>query len=70
MDTYHRWMECVVPVSLIGLPCTAMPAGFGAGGLPMGVQLAGPRGSDGALLQLAAAYHDATRWPETQPPKL
>ena len=70
MDTYHRWMECVVPVSLIGLPCTAMPAGFGAGGLPMGVQLAGPRGSDGALLQLAAAYHDATRWPETRPPKL
>ncbi len=69
-DTYHRWMECVIPASLIGLPCTAMPAGFGPGGLPMGVQLAGPRGADGALLNLAAAYHDATRWPETRPPNL
>ncbi|WP_172295946.1 amidase [Pseudoruegeria sp. HB172150] len=70
MDTYHRWMECVVPVSLIGLPCTALPAGFGAAGLPGGIQLAGPRGSDRALLQLAEAYHGATDWPGRVPPPL
>ena len=67
MDTYHRWMQVVVPVSLIGLPTLAVPAGFGAGGLPMGVQLIGPRGSDGDLLALGAAYHAATNWPQTQP---
>ena len=67
MDTYHRWMQVVVPVSLIGLPTLAVPAGFGAGGLPMGVQLIGPRGSDGDLLALGAAYHAATNWPQPQP---
>ncbi|MDG1131027.1 MAG: amidase, partial [Paracoccaceae bacterium] len=41
MDTYHRWMEVVIPVSLIGLPAVCVPAGFGAAGgpgagLPMG----------------------------------
>lgn len=70
MDTYHRWMECVVPVSLIGLPCTAIPAGFGANGLPGGFQLAGPRGADRALLQLAEAYHVATDWPGARPPAI
>jgi amidase len=67
MDTYHRWMEVVVPVSLIGLPALAVPAGFGAQGLPMGVQLFGPRGSDAKLLALGAAYHAATEWPQKRP---
>ncbi|KUJ80790.1 amidase [Ruegeria marisrubri] len=67
MDTYHRWMQVVVPVSLLGLPCLAAPAGFGAAGLPMGIQIFGPRGSDAALLSLGAAYHDRTRWPQKRP---
>jgi hypothetical protein len=28
MDTYHRWMEVSVPVSLAGLPCVTVPAGW------------------------------------------
>jgi amidase len=60
MDTYHRWMEVVIPVGLIGLPCLNIPAGFGANGLPMGMQLFGKRGDDAALLQIGQAWHDAT----------
>ncbi len=56
MDTYHRWMEVVVPVSLIGLPCVGLPAGFGSNGLPFGLQLFGRRGSDQALLELAQGW--------------
>lgn len=67
MDSYHRWMQVTVPVSLIGLPALAMPVGFGPQGLPMGVQLFGKRGSDGDLLRLGAAYHAATRWPQRRP---
>jgi amidase len=68
MDTYHRWMECVVPVSLIGLPAIALPVGFGAAGLPMGMQLAGPRGADRAVLRAGQAWHRATDWPGRRPP--
>ncbi|RKT34360.1 amidase [Roseovarius halotolerans] len=67
MDSYHRWMEVVVPASLAGLPALAVPAGFGVGGLPMGVQLIGRRGADRGLLDLGQAYHEATRWPERNP---
>lgn len=67
MDTYHRWMEVVIPVSLIGLPSLAMPAGFGAGGLPCGVQMFGRRGSDARLLAMGEAYHRATEWPQKHP---
>lgn len=67
MDTYHRWMECVIPASLIGLPAAAVPAGFGAAGLPMGLQIIGAHKSDLAVLQLAQAWHEATNWPTRQP---
>ncbi|WP_413874376.1 amidase [Albidovulum sp.] len=70
MDTYHRWMEVVVPVSLIGLPCVALPAGFSDTGLPTGLQLFGPTGADAAILALADAYHQATDWPGRRPPPL
>ncbi len=75
MDTYHRWMEVVVPASLIGLPAISLPAGFGAAGgdgegLPMGMQLIGRHGADAALLQLAQAWHLATDWPNQRPPAL
>ncbi|HSG56461.1 MAG TPA: amidase family protein, partial [Paracoccaceae bacterium] len=75
MDTYHRWMEVVIPVSLIGLPAVNLPAGFGAAGtagagLPMGMQIFGRHGDDAGLLQLAQAWHRATDWPNRMPPPL
>ena len=68
MDTYHRWMEVVIPASLIGLPALAVPAGFGARGLPMGLQLIGRHGNDLGLLQLAEAWHRAAPWTGHRPP--
>ena len=70
MDTYHRWMEVVIPVSLIGLPCLSLPVGFGAQGLPMGLQLAGPVGADAKVLAMGQAWHLATDWPGQHPPGL
>ena len=58
MPTYHRWMEVMVPVSLSGLPCASIPAGFDARGLPAGLQLVGPPGSDHRLIALAEAWEE------------
>lgn len=70
MDTYHRWMEAMIPASLAGLPALAMPAGFGPTGLPMGIQIVGRKGSDRRLLEIAALYHQATHWPQSRPPAI
>jgi amidase len=60
MDTYHRWMEVVFPVSLSGCPAISVPAGFGGAlDLPMGIQIIAPPRRDLALLRLAYAYEQA-----------
>ncbi len=68
MDTYHRWMEVVIPVSLLGLPASACLRGSARRVCRCGMQLFGPRGADLALLQMAQAYHQATDWPGRRPP--
>ncbi|MGO4329806.1 amidase [Cupriavidus sp. 2TAF22] len=62
MDTYHRWMEVVCPWTLSGCPVVSLPVGFGAEGLPMGMQLIGrPRG-DLSVLRAARAYEQERDW--------
>jgi amidase len=70
MDTYHRWMEVVVPGTMSGCPVISVPAGFNSAGLPMGLQIIGKAQADLAVLQLAYAYEQATQWVQRRPPAL
>lgn len=47
-----------VPASLAGLPALSVPAGTNEAGLPIGVQLMGPRRSDAQLFALARSMED------------
>lgn len=70
MDTYHRWMQSVVPVTMTGLPTLGAPAGFGAAGLPAGIQIIGPTQTDFSVLQLGHAYDLASQHSRVRSPLL
>jgi amidase len=70
MDTYHRWMEVVVPGSLSGCPVMSVPVGFSRQGLPMGMQIIGRHHADLSVLQLAYAYEQARPWVRDHLPSL
>lgn len=70
MRTYHEWMESSLLVTLAGNPALAVPAGFGAAGLPIGLQIVGPNRGEMACLQLAKAYEAAAPWTQKRPPTL
>lgn len=56
-----------LPASLAGLPGMSVPAGFGAEGLPVGLQLIGNYWQEAALLQAAFAFQQATDWHRRAP---
>ena len=49
-----------LPASLAGLPGMSVPAGFGEGGMPVGLQLIGNYFDEGTLLHAAHALQQAT----------
>ena len=51
-----------------GLPAVSLPFGRTPAGLPVGVQLVGPAGSEKMLLALGAALEAASGWPQRRPP--
>ena len=57
-----------LPASLAGLPGLAMPAGFGARGLPVGLQLVGNYLDEARLLTVAHAFQQLTDWHLQRPP--
>ena len=74
MDTYHRWMEVMLPASFSGRPAVSVPAGFSgpearAEGLPIGLQLIGRVRADREVLRAAAAFEAAADWARRTPPE-
>jgi aspartyl-tRNA(Asn)/glutamyl-tRNA(Gln) amidotransferase subunit A len=52
----------------VGLPALSVPMGFSAGGLPLGLQIAGPAFSEALLLRVGDAYQRRTDWHLRRPP--
>lgn len=56
-----------VAVNLAGLPALAHPAGFGAGGMPVGLQLIGNYFGEARLLGVAHQFQQNTDWHARKP---
>jgi Asp-tRNA(Asn)/Glu-tRNA(Gln) amidotransferase A subunit family amidase len=48
------------PVNVTGLPAVAVPIGYSPGGLPLSMQIVGPRWDEAKVLRIAHAYEEAT----------
>jgi Asp-tRNA(Asn)/Glu-tRNA(Gln) amidotransferase A subunit family amidase len=57
-----RLLRNTRPFNVWGLPTISVPCGFTQGGLPIGLQIAGPHWREDLMLRLAHAYEQATAW--------
>jgi aspartyl-tRNA(Asn)/glutamyl-tRNA(Gln) amidotransferase subunit A len=55
------------PANQTGFPAISIPCGFTREGLPVGLQLMGPRWGEARLLAIALAYEEATEWHKKHP---
>jgi aspartyl-tRNA(Asn)/glutamyl-tRNA(Gln) amidotransferase subunit A len=57
-----------LPFNVFGIPAISVPCGFTRAGLPIGMQIIGPRLGEMNVLALAHAYEQATEWHRREPP--
>ena len=59
MTSYTDWMASCYSITVTGCPAISVPCGIGPSGLPVGLQIVTPRGTDRRTLAVAAAFEAA-----------
>jgi amidase len=67
IDASGRFMPFTPVFNATGQPAIAVPAGFGADGLPLSVQLVGRPGAEDLLYSLAGQLEEAAPWADRRP---
>ena len=67
MPTYLDWMGVCWAITVTGCPSISVPIGFSSSGLPIGMQIVGPRGKDLDVLRLAHSFEQHTGHAEIHP---
>jgi aspartyl-tRNA(Asn)/glutamyl-tRNA(Gln) amidotransferase subunit A len=61
------WTPFTYPFNLTQQPAATLPCGFTSAGLPVGLQVVGPRHADARVLAACAAFEQARPWQSTLP---
>lgn len=61
------WAQFSYPFNWAGNPAASVPCGFTTAGLPVGLQIVGPRFDDLGVLQASRAFEQARPWTERRP---
>ncbi|MDQ1901631.1 amidase family protein [Paracoccus sp. WLY502] len=67
LPTFAR-MPFTPTFNLTGHPAASVPCGFTADGVPVGLQIVGPRHADALVLQAAAGFEAIQPWADRRPP--
>jgi aspartyl-tRNA(Asn)/glutamyl-tRNA(Gln) amidotransferase subunit A len=61
------WIPFTHPFNMTGHPAASIPCGFSKEGLPIGMQIVGPRFSELLVLQVSKAFQDIAPWQDNKP---
>ena len=67
---FDRWRHAApytVPFNLTGQPAASIPCGVSHSGLPIGLQIVGPRFADHLVLRASRAFESASQMPLAHP---
>ncbi|HEU0088384.1 MAG TPA: amidase [Pseudonocardiaceae bacterium] len=67
---WTSWTPFTYPFNMTQQPAASVPCGWSLTGLPIGLQVVGPRHADARVLAACAAYERVARWADQRPPML
>ena len=71
VDPFWGYLPFTFPINMTGQAAASIPCGFSeaadSAGMPIGLHIVGPRGSEAKVLQAAAAFEQARPWQDKRP---
>ncbi|MEU3273312.1 amidase [Saccharomonospora sp. NPDC006951] len=67
LTSWPQWTPFSYPFNMTQQPAISVPAGFTSQGLPVGLQIVGPRHSDDLVLAVAKLVEELRPWPTDRP---
>jgi len=68
LPRWTSWTPFTYPFNMTQQPAASVPCGWSVTGLPIGLQVVGPRHADARVLAACAAYERAVPWTDRRPP--
>ena len=67
VDPFWGYLPFTYPINMTGQTASSVPCGFSTGGMPIGLHIIGPHGSEARVLQASAAFEQARPWNDKRP---
>ena len=67
VDPFWGFVPFTYPINMSGQTAASIPCGYSSNGMPIGLHIIGPRGSESRVLQAAAAFERAMPWADKRP---
>ncbi len=68
VEPFWGYLPFTYPINMSGQTASSVPCGFSKDGMPIGLHIVGPRGSEAKVLQASAAFEVAQPWADKRPP--
>ena len=62
VEPFWGFLPFTYPINISGQTASSVPCGFSSDGMPIGLHIVGPRGSEAKVLQASAAFEQAYPW--------
>jgi aspartyl-tRNA(Asn)/glutamyl-tRNA(Gln) amidotransferase subunit A len=67
VDPFWGFTPLTYPFNMTGQTASSVPCGFSQEGMPIGLQIVGPRGAEARVLRASAAFEEARPWIQHRP---
>ena len=68
VEPFWGYLPFTFPINMTGQTASSVPCGMSADGMPIGLHIIGPWGSEAKVLQASAAFENARPWIGGRPP--
>ena len=68
VNPFWGYLPFTFPINMTGQTASSVPCGFSSDGMPIGLHIVGPKGSEAQVLQASAAFEQVHPWIQHHPP--